>query len=628
MPDEAPQDTPAPPPPAPEPGKSAHHLGRPELPSLRFIDELKRRNVGRVAILYVVVGYVALEVFEVFFHLLDMPAWAGRVAVLVMAVGFPLVLIFAWAYEVTPEGLKPTQEVAPHQSIRHLTGRRLDRAIIAVLAIALSYFVIDKFWISNHRTAVKPAALITALTATNAPRSAIIPDKSVAVLPFVDMSEKKDQEYFADGLTEELIDRLTRIPGLRVPARTSSFYFKGKPMPITQIARDLGVANIVEGSVRKAGNMVRVTAQLIRADTGDHAWSVTYDRPRQEIFKTQDSIAKAIAGALRVTISDKVNYGGYETSSPEAFDLYLQAVSQSQRTWSTDDIQHRLALAKRTVFLDPTFSLGWITVAHLSTMLAWKAGASNDQLAEQTRHALKMAEEAGYPSVTACMRTAEAHMIFDFDGRGAVAAYRKGSESSAGGEQGSECAYALSMLQGNTAQAVKLARKAVELDPYGEGSWFDLASALYANGQSSDAEAANKRDLELDPEDESTMNLAAYILMAVGKPQDALAMANRIEKSPEWRMEVLPFIYDALGRKADSGAALDDLIRRFGSVKPVSIAGFYAKTRNDDQAFVWLQRAYAERNTNIWDIQSDPNLKSIRGDARYSTLLRQLGLIE
>jgi adenylate cyclase len=145
MPDEQPQDTPATPPPAPEHGAPVYHHGRPELPAFRFLEELKRRNVGRVAILYVVVGYVALEVFEVFFHLLELPAWAGRVAVLVMMVGFPVVLIFAWAYEITPEGLKPTQEVTPQHSIRHQTGKRLDRAIIVVLAIALSYFVVDKF---------------------------------------------------------------------------------------------------------------------------------------------------------------------------------------------------------------------------------------------------------------------------------------------------------------------------------------------------------------------------------------------------------------------------------------------------------------------------------------------------
>src|SRR5438309_3681634 len=192
----------------------------------KFLEQVKRRNVVRVAILYVVVCYLILEPFGLLVHVLALPEWIGRTVVVLMAVGFPAVLLFAWVYEITSEGLKQTVEVDPQRSVRKLTGQRLNRAIVAVMAVALAYFVVDKFWLSKHATTEQPAAQVASVAPATAPAATAISDKSVAVLPFLDMSEKKDQEYFSDGLSEELIDMLTKIPDLRVPARTSSFYFK------------------------------------------------------------------------------------------------------------------------------------------------------------------------------------------------------------------------------------------------------------------------------------------------------------------------------------------------------------------------------------------------------------------
>src|ERR1700733_6141123 len=256
-----------------------------------FLDKLKRRNVGRVAILYIVVSYLILEPFEMFFHLLDLPVWTGRTAVALMVLGFPVALLFAWIYEITPTGIKPSTEVDPQQSIARQTGRKLDYAIIAVLAVALIYFVADKFWISKRVAVATPAATVIPAV-VSAPAALVIPEKSVAVLPFVDMSEKKDQENFSDGLSEELIDKLTKIAELRVPARTSSFYFKGKQATIGDIAKALSVAYVLEGSVRKSGKTLRITAQLIKTDAGFHVWSETYDRPLNDVFKLQDEIAE------------------------------------------------------------------------------------------------------------------------------------------------------------------------------------------------------------------------------------------------------------------------------------------------------------------------------------------------
>jgi len=301
-------------------GHAHHHL------EFRLLDELKRRNVGRVAILYLVVCWLILEPVHVIFHMLEVPLWANRLVIILMALGFPLALIFAWVYELTPEGIKPATEVDPHKSIRAQTGQRLNRAILAVMEVALSYFIVDKFWLSRRSATEHEATPVAAQSSAAAPAVPAISDKSIAVLPFADMSEKHDQECFADGMAEEIIDLLTKVPNLHVPARTSSFYFKGKQTKILDIARELSVANVLEGSIRRSGNQLRVTAQLIRADSGFHLWSETYDRNLSDVFKVQDDIANAVVQAFQISLMGGPltrQKGG--TQNLEAYELYLRA---------------------------------------------------------------------------------------------------------------------------------------------------------------------------------------------------------------------------------------------------------------------------------------------------------------
>src|SRR6516164_6534277 len=312
-----------------EVGTHAHH----PLLHLPVFEQLKQRNVFRVAVLYLVVCWLVLDPVHVVFHMLDVAIWANRLVVMLMAVGFPAVVIFAWVYEITPEGLKPTVEVPHHKSIRKLTGRRLDRAIIAVLAVALAYFVIDKFWISRHVAApqaVTSATPETAVRTTAAPAPAANfapPPHSIAVLPFVNLSGDSNQQYFSDGLTEELLNSLSRIKELQVAARTSSFSFQGDHPDIATVSHKLNVGAVLEGSVRRAGNTVRITAQLINAVTGFHLWSQTYDRDLRDVLKLQTEIATAVADALKVTllsdIAQKIELGG--TQNPAAYDAYLRS---------------------------------------------------------------------------------------------------------------------------------------------------------------------------------------------------------------------------------------------------------------------------------------------------------------
>jgi len=253
---------------------------------MSFINELKRRNVFRVGAAYVVVAWLLLQLVDVVLNNIEAPVWVFQAILLVLVIGFPLALFFAWAFEITPEGLKKEKDVDRSQAITHVTGRKLDFVIIGVLAIAVGYFVIDKFYLTDE-------------TGTESEV-----DTSIAVLPFVAMSSGEDDGYFADGLTEEILNALTQLPELRVTARTSSFFFKGQDIPVSEIAARLNVAHIVEGSVRRDDDRVRITAQLIHASSDRHLWSQTYDRTFKDVLAIQQDIAEKIAEALDVVLDD------------------------------------------------------------------------------------------------------------------------------------------------------------------------------------------------------------------------------------------------------------------------------------------------------------------------------------
>ncbi len=253
---------------------------------MSLIDELRRRNVIKVAIAYVIVAWLIAQVTELALDSFAAPDWVMKTVLFLLVIGFPLALLFAWAFELTPEGIKKEKDVVRSESITHLTGRKLDFAIIVVLAITVVYFVAETFfWAEDLATEPQVNA-------------------SIAVLPFVALSSGEDDSYFADGLTEEILNVLAQLPELQVTARTSSFFFKGQNLPVPEIAARLDVAHIVEGSVRRDGKRVRITAQLIRASDGFHLWSESYDRTLDDVFAVQEDIAENIAEALNVVLDD------------------------------------------------------------------------------------------------------------------------------------------------------------------------------------------------------------------------------------------------------------------------------------------------------------------------------------
>jgi len=272
---------------------------------LQLFKELQRRNVFRVAIGYIVSSWLLAQVADLVLENIGAPDWVMQTILLVLALGFPVVLFFSWAYEVTPEGIKRESEVDRAQSTTQLTGRKLDRAITGLLVIALAYFAYDKFVLSGDREAALVDAAKLSVTEQSASADVTTESgKSIAVLPFVALSSGEDDGYFADGLTEEILNSLAALPELLVTARTSSFHFKDLNLPVPEIAATLGVDNLVEGSVRRSGNQLRITVQLIRAKDGFHLWSQTYDRTMEDVFVVQEDIATNIAETLNVLLSD------------------------------------------------------------------------------------------------------------------------------------------------------------------------------------------------------------------------------------------------------------------------------------------------------------------------------------
>jgi TolB-like protein len=267
--------------------------------------ELKRRNVFRVGIAYIVLGWLLLQVTDVVVPILELPDWVTRLVLFLLIIGFPLVLFFAWAFELTPEGVKREKDVDRSQSITSTTGKKLDRAIIGILVVAVALLLFDRFRVSEPDTATGPADSTSEVQGTVQAETKPVAEKSVAVLPFIAMSSGPDDEYFADGLTEEILNALAQLPELLITARTSSFSFKGQDLPVQEIAEKLGVQHIVEGSVRRSGDRLRVTAQLVRAADGFHLWSQNYDSTSDDTIQVQEDIAEKIAVAMDVVMNEE-----------------------------------------------------------------------------------------------------------------------------------------------------------------------------------------------------------------------------------------------------------------------------------------------------------------------------------
>ena len=338
---------------------------------MNFIHELKRRNVIRMAGLYLVGAWLLTQVAATLLPVFEAPGWAMKTIVGILLLGFIPALVFSWVFEMTPDGLKRDDEIIPEQSIAPQTARRMERMIIVLFALALAFFGFDKFYLAPKRD----AALVTETTKTvqevaKTEATQKARDNSIAVLPFVNMSEDKGNQYFSDGISEELLNVLVRVDDLSVASRTSSFAYRDKQMSSSAIAKELNVGHILEGSVRKFGNKVRITAQLIDASDDRHIWSKTYDRELTDIFAIQDEIANAIVVALRGSLADAKKSSEVvvkaDTTNMQAYDKYLKA---RELFIARSDLKESVRLFEEVVEMDPNFARGWEGLAAVAAVV-------------------------------------------------------------------------------------------------------------------------------------------------------------------------------------------------------------------------------------------------------------------
>jgi TolB-like protein/Tfp pilus assembly protein PilF len=529
-------------------------------------------------------------------------------------------IIPAWTSRTTA-GTAP----AVHPKSQH--NRMLLAAGLAIVAVLLA----DRFWLSKQSAKEQPVA---AATPAGAPTAAAISDKSIAVLPFLDMSEKKDQEYFADGMAEEVLDLLAKIPGLHVAARTSSFYFKGKSEDIPTIARRLFVADVLEGSVRKSGDNVRITVQLVRADNGYHVWSETFDRKLDDIFKVQDEIAAEVVRALKISLGANEIPRAAPTKTAEAHTLLLQARYFLHRK-TDDDYKRAASYYEQAISLDPDSAVAWagLSKALISSSLP-SGGLRNGQTMQHVRApALRAAERAVAldPQLADAHESlADVHYLIDWDWAATDAEVARARALDPNSTRALTQAGKLAQLRGHLTDALQLWWQAAASDPLNPDAYNFLGALYYALGQFNDAEAAARRGLELTPNAPYSHAALAAILFAKGQQGAALAEIEK-ESDPGFRAYALTRVYILLGRKGDADAALAQAKKAFAASQPYNIATLYALRRELDQAFLWLNRAYQQHDPDFigWPpFTVDPDLKSLRGDPRYKAYLRKMNLPE
>jgi TolB-like protein len=454
-----------------------------------LIQELKRRNVFRVALAYVAITWLIIQVADIVFENFGTPAWVMKTLMFLLAIGFPLAILFAWAYEMTPEGIKRERDVDRSQSITQQTGQKLNRTIIVVLLFAVGALLVDKFLIEA------PAPVTTTA------------DKSVAVLPFVAMSRGEDDEFFADGLTEEILNSLTRVPELLVTARTSAFHFKGQDIPIPAIAKSLGVAHVVEGSVRRSGDRLRVTAQLIRAADGFHLWSENYDRDTEDTFGVQTDIAEEIATALGVYLDEDavaaMTAAGLRHA--EAYVLYQKARKLYEDAHNTYDILPGLreanTLLTRVIELEPQYSQAY--VLH-SDLFAHQLRDFYVQLTDEERVEAESSMMANLDAAVRNAATEEERLAASWDRAVLSGNWQPLSSILEAYVKIADCPSVIWMNNatqefGRAAEILELSRKQIDCDPQGPFGYWDASQAALWLGDVAAAIEYGERGMSVAP---------------------------------------------------------------------------------------------------------------------------------
>ena len=598
--------------------------------------ELKRRNVIRMAGLYLVGAWLITQVAGTVLPMFGAPGWVPRTIVIVLAIGFIPAITFAWIFELTSDGIQRDEEVPPEKSIAPQTAHRMNRMIIALLMLALVYFGFDRFVLAPRRaaetewvsgTVIGQPANASATTAAPKPATdtvSIDPD-SIAVLPFVDMSQGKDQEYFSDGLSEELLNQLAQIPQLRVIARTSSFSFKGKEVNVAEIARILKVAHVLEGSVRKSGNTLRITAQLIRTSDSTHLWSQTYDRNLTDVFKVQDEISNEVVAALKLKLLPGTQPDNTQrTHSPEAYEQYLIAMN-ALRIAGRSNVETAVAALRRAIAIDPGYANAYAQLGNMEANLADFAETPGQReiviaqaLADVDR-AVALAPDLSEGYVW--RGNIRYRMRWDWQGAQSDLARALALDPNDALALTSYAAVLFTL--GRRDEGIAALRKAVVSDPLSDAVWSALGRLLDAAGERAEAKQAYARALQINPQQNWANFLLGNMLLKDGNTDAAISYYQRAPE--QFRTTGMAMAEFTRGNEAASRALLAKMEKDFAIGFAYQIAQIYAWRGEKDQAFAWLDRCFPLHDAGLVRLPFDPVLDPLRKDPRFDALVAKMG---
>src|SRR5438477_1478026 len=587
-----------------------------------FFAELKRRNVYKVAVAYGVVAWLLMQVASQIFPFFDIPNWVVRLVVLILIIGFPVALIIAWPVEVTPEGIKRTE--AADAAGQRSRGVAWIYVVLIGVALSVSLFFVGRYT-AGHATP-RPVTQPEARPGFQSEAATAIPEKSIAVLPLLNESGDPSDEYFSDGLSEELIAALEQIRDLKVIGRSSSFRFKDRKEEPKTIGEKLGVSTLLEGTVRKQGDKVRIVAELINAADGTELWSRIFDRELKDIFAVQAEIAKAVAASLELTllgIKDAVATNA-STKSVEAHNAYLQGHFYFARR-NVEDYRKAITFFDQATRLDPDYALAYAERSEAWTYIG-------DLNTEQKKDAWAAAKRDAEKAVAVGPNLAEAHaalgwvrFFVEWKFAEGLAELRRAKELAPANPTANDLLARVLVYLGQIEEAEKLARQAIELDPLSYLARNNLARILLVEGKLDEADATARKAAELQPTGAAGHRWQVVVAVLRGDGETALREAQ-LEPNEGYRRFELALAQQIQRDRQAADAALADLIANGLDQLAYQIAEVYAVRGEKDKAFEWLQIAFDEHDTGTLTLLVDPLLRGLRDDSRYKNLLAKLGL--
>jgi TolB-like protein/Tfp pilus assembly protein PilF len=586
-----------------------------------FFAELKRRNVYKVAVAYAVVAWLLMQVASQIFPFFEIPNWVVRLVVLLLVIGFPIALIIAWAFEVTSEGIKRT-EAADAAGLRSRGGAWIYVVLIGA-ALSVGLFFVGRYT-AGHATA-RPASEELRRGKQSEVATAAS-DKSIAVLPLINESGDPKDEYFSDGLSEELIAALSQIKELKVIGRSSSFRFRGTKEEPKTIGEKLGVSTLLEGTVRKQGDRVRIVAELINAADGIQLWSRTFERELKDIFAVQAEIANAVATSLELTLrgaKDTVVTNA-STASVEAHNAYLQGHFYFVRR-NLDDYRKAVGFFDQAIRIDPDYALAYAERSEAWTFIGDLALGEKKDAWAAAKHDAEKAVEVGPNLAEAHAALGWVRFFSEWKFSEGLAELRRANELAPANPTANDLLARVLVYVGQIQEAEKLARQAVELDPLAVVARGNLARILLAEGKLDEADAQARKAAELQPTGAGSHRWQVLVAIQRGDSETALREAQ-LEPNEAYRRFELALAHYARGDRPAADAALSEMIGRDRNLLAYQIAEVYAWRGETDKAFEWLQISFDNHDTGTLSLPIDPLMRGLHDDPRYKNLLAKLGL--